>query len=155
MKLGVTASRRGLTDAQKKTARELIAGLQDLTEMHHGCCVGGDCELADITLIVNSDTQIIAHPGQSARSGDNEWLDQPHLGAADEVRPTKTHFARNRDIVNETDLLVACPGEKWDWPEVPKHGGTAYTVWYATHNNRPVWVIYPDGTFIKSDEVGS
>ncbi len=60
---------------------------------------------------------------------------------ADETLPAKTHFARNRDIVNSTDRLLATPPCR----PLPDKGGTAYTVNFCRKAGKPVCVIWPDG----------
>jgi hypothetical protein len=78
---------------------------------------------------------IFSHPGPS---GD------PHIedsGVDDEVLPGKTHFARNRNIVNASDLIVGCPGVN-TWQHF---GGTFYTINYAIRQKKSVRIIWPDG----------
>ncbi len=54
--------------------------------------------------------------------------------------PAKDYLARDRDIVEATEILFATP----DGPE-RDHSGTWYTVRYATGKCRPVYICYPDG----------
>ncbi len=63
----------------------------------------------------------------------------PH---AKETRPAKTHFARNRDIVDETEVLIACPCEM----EHQDRGGTWYTADYALKRGKRTIIVWPDGS---------
>lgn len=139
MKIGFSGTRNGMTDAQRAALIGLFGQLEP-TEFHHGACKGADASAAFIA-DDSKGVWIVAHPGKSAKGGENEWLDQCAMECSDDVRDTKTHFARNRDIVNETDLLIACP----PCQPLPASGGTAYTVGYAGKVGKPVKIIWPSG----------
>jgi len=58
----------------------------------------------------------------------------------DELRPEKPYTARNRDIVDETDQLVAAPkGLEY------LRSGSWSTVRYARKQGKPVTLVRPDG----------
>lgn len=100
-KVGFTGTRHGLTDLQAATFEGLVSGPD---EFHHGSCQGADVEAARIVRRSHAKpVKIVCHPGPA---GDEHQQDS---GVDDERRAPKTHFARNRDIVAETDELVACP----------------------------------------------
>lgn len=135
MKLGFTGTRKGMTDAQRSAFGQWLYG-RTIAAFHHGSCQGADVQAARV---VHEESRtcpvIICHPGPD---GD------PHKacsGVDSEIRPPKTHFARNRDIVDETDCLVAAP---CDMTEQPR-GGTWYTVNYARKQGKSVAIIWPDG----------
>jgi hypothetical protein len=135
MKVGFTGTRFGMTDAQKATVRRLLVELGG-TEFHHGDCVGADAEAQEIAGELGV-TRVV-HPPVDAklRAFCKDYI---------ECRAPKTHFARNRDIVSETDCLIGTP--KVAGPiTVMTLGGTAYTVNYARKRNRPVYVVEPDGS---------
>lgn len=146
MKIGFTGTREKLTRAQAEALETTLTpkeyGLHRPI-FHHGACKGADSYAATIAWGLNYD--VIAHPGKSAHGGDNEWLCPIALEHSTEVRETKTHFARNRDIVNETDVLVACPQYMEPITSATK-GGTAYTVNFARMQKRPIVIVRPDGT---------
>lgn len=131
MKIGFTGTREGMTAAQKEgVVRELIA--LGATELHHGDCVGAD---ADADLIAHElGLYVVIHPP----------VDETHRAFcryADETRAPKTHFARNRDIVDETVHLIATPRTMYEEPR----GGTWYTVNYARKRIKPLNIVWPDG----------
>lgn len=116
-----------------------MAELPALTEFHHGDCVGADDEAADAVHSLSdeelSGVRIVCHPP----------ADETHRAFNDkhcERREPKTHFARNRAIVEGTDALVACPCEM----QHQSRGGTWYTHDYAKKHGKPVYVVWPDGT---------
>lgn len=143
MKVGFTGTRHGMSDAQRASFGTLIVFDVDTKppHFHHGACKGADAEAARLVRYIDPDSFIVAHPGKSAGGGDNEWLDQESVADANEVRETQTHFARNRTIVDETDILVACPGDMIE----QLRGGTWYTIGYARKVGRHVVIIWPDG----------
>lgn len=50
-------------------------------------------------------------------------------------------LARNRDIVDETEILIACPGHMHE----ELRSGTWSTIRYAVKIQRPHIIIWPDG----------
>lgn len=142
--LVVTGTRHGTTPEQDRSFVELIRKWRPKM-FRHGACKGADEQAVETVFAVCPECQIVAHPGRSARGGDNEWLSNLALAASSKVMPTKTHFERNRDMVWEMtdpdDVLVAFPGVR----PLPASGGTAYTVEYARKKKKRVVFIWPDG----------
>ena len=132
MRVGFTGTRYGMTDEQKVRFASLLATL-GATEFHHGDCVGADDQAAAMASC-NPKCRIICHPP----------VDVTHRAynkKSHEIRPPKTHFARNRDIVNETDILIATPLQA----EHQSQGGTWYTIDFAMKMGKVVHIICPDG----------
>lgn len=131
-RFGFTGTRHGMTEAQKSSLRAFLTG--STGELHHGDCIGADSDSHDIA--DECGYGIIIHPPKDYTH--RAWRSvPPHM-----MRAEKTHFARNRDIVDETISLIATPLE---YEEQPK-GGTWYTVRYARKMGRVVVLIRPDGT---------
>lgn len=145
MRIGFTGTRNGMTDKQAdsfvKTVEELTLNLSCINEFHHGDCVGADQQAHGLSG-VGCQLKIVHPP-----------IDPTHRAFVynyAEIREPKSHFARNRDIVNETDLLIACP--PYMTPIVKETmGGTAYTVKYARKQGKPVVICWPDGTVTKEE----
>ena len=145
MHIGFTGTRKGMTVRQ---AHWFVRTLIKVTNgepfsFHHGDCIGADDEAhflicSDIQF-VNIPVNIIIHPGYSASRPDDVSMRANNM--ADEIREPKQHFARNRDIVNESELLIAVPICK----PIPASGGTAYTIDYARKTKKEIVIIYPDG----------
>lgn len=139
MIVGFTGTRHGMTDVQRASFGTLIVLDVKVTEFHHGSCKGADIEAARIVRHVVSPSWIINHPGPDGDPCREE------SGVDDEILPPKTHFARNRDIVDKSDILVACPCDMTDQPR----GGTWYTVGYAAKKKKLVYIVWPDGRVEK------
>lgn len=110
-------------------------------DFHHGDCVGADAQAHDLAGRVNA--KRIVHPP----------VDNTHrawVSFYDEIREPKSHFARNRDIVDETDVLIAAPPYMDDITKDTR-GGTAYTVNYARKRGKPVYIVRPDGSVIAPE----
>lgn len=137
--VGFTGTRHGLTHAQRARLVDVLSLILAPTEFHHGSCQGADVEAAALVRYLRPDCQIVCHPGPE---GDSY---QRVSGVDDERRPPKTHFARNRDIVDESECLVACP---CDMREQPR-GGTWYTIGHARKKGKPRWIVWPDGTLTE------
>jgi hypothetical protein len=110
--------------------------LEQIEEFHHGDCVGSDQEASErIDYVVNKalslGCKIVGHPP-----------DKDDLRAfvrCDELRERKPYLDRNRDIVNESDILIATPATLWEM----QRSGTWATVRYARRVDKPVVVLPP------------
>lgn len=145
MKIGFTGTRHGMTSEQMGAFSQFMSEVFPLTEFHHGDCVGADDEAANIMSDIRSNSdmdarrwKIVCHPpADETHRAFNEHYD--------EMREPKTHFARNRAIVDECDMLIAAPQYAEPITQTTR-GGTAYTVTYARKKGKKVYVIRPDGT---------
>ncbi len=139
MKIGFTGTRRGMTDSQKTALRALLKSFQKESmafECHHGDCVGADDEFANMAAeVYRCLTRIVCHPP----ANDIHRACNPRFN---EMRPRKKYHDRNRDIVDETQVLIACPAEMTPQPR----GGTWWTNNYAGQKGKPTYLILPDGT---------
>ena len=117
IRVGFTGTQRGLTDEQKAALDRLFHELgQDAVEIHHGDCVGADEEAHD--LADNHAFDIVRHPPDKD--------DKRAFCTGGEERDPKPYLDRNKDIVDETDMLIACPNG-----EERVRSGTWSTVRYA------------------------
>lgn len=141
MKVGFTGTRNQITVAQHHALCEWLKRQHDVTEFHHGCCVGADSEALDA---VQSLTKIaVTHAHPPIKAG---YLSHSALDESDVKHAHKGYLDRNRDIVDACDILLACPdGEE----EV--RSGTWYTIRYAKRSGKPVLVFKPDGEMERGD----
>ena len=132
MKIGFTGTRHGMTPQQIEALNALLPVADPTAEFHHGDCLGADAEAHDIATGCGSRT--VSHPPikENLRA----------FKQANEYRERKSYLARNRDIVLETDALIAAPKEYVE----QQTGGTWYTIRFAREKGRRVNVIRPDGT---------
>lgn len=132
MIVGFSGSRNGLSLPQAAVVVEVLA---DADEFHHGDCVGADEAAHRLARSVGVRT--VGHP--PTYRGLRAFCD------VDEERPPLPFLQRNRRIVAETDLLVACPAEAF---EVIR-SGTWTTIRYARAAKRPVVVVSRDGSRVQ------
>lgn len=140
MKIGFTGSREGMTDAQKSSTIKFLCGV-GATEGHHGDCVGGDADFHQICKDLR--IPIVIHPPTEERLR--------AFCESDEIREAKGYIERNRAIVNETHILVACPKEN-HVPETVFGRGTWSTVRYAINKGRRTYTIWPSGDIVLSTD---
>ncbi len=140
MKVCVTGTRFGMKKPQLESFRRELLRLAP-TVFRHGSCSGADDEAAQFADTLTSPRPyIVSHPGP-----DGEW--KAKFSNNDEVLPEKNHFARNRDMVDLSDVVIACPLHMtWDG-----RGGTEYTYRYALKKGKRVIVILPDGEVQDSE----
>lgn len=130
-RIGFTGTREGMTELQKASLRKLLIDLR-ADGLHHGDCLGADAEAHDIALELGLCVYI--HPPK----------DETHRAfckGACFVDEPATHFARNRKIVDSTDILIGASIAPHPLPK----GGTWYTIDYRLKKNS-AYVIWPDGT---------
>lgn len=137
VKVGFTGTQRGMTQQQKEKFFEVIEALFP-DEFHHGDCIGADEDAHYICCVFHY--SIIIHPPTVAtkrafcrHEGEGSYV----------VLPPKDYMARNQDIVDAVEVLVATP--KGYAEEL--RSGTWATVRRAVKANRIVFVIWPNGKF--------
>lgn len=129
MKVGFTGTREGMTDEQ--WWKFVLMLVFPPREFHHGDCVGSDFQAAKLAHMFGVWT--VSHPPVIRR------LRAFH--ASDEERLPKTYVARDHDIVDETDCLIATPRVAHE----EMHSGTWLTVRYARERGKRVYLILPNG----------
>jgi hypothetical protein len=132
MKIGFTGTQQGMTGIQAFLLKcELVYTAN--CEFHHGDCVGAD---AHAHAIASAHAfKVVIHP--PIKCNKRAWC----KGANVTVLPTKDYIARNHDIVDATDMLIATP--KTEAEEL--RSGTWATVRYARKQGKPVVIVYPSG----------
>ena len=131
MRIGFTGTQKGVTIYQKTN---LIIALSNnkienfhRVEFHHGDCIGADEEACGIA--IQCGFFIIVHPPINER--------KRAFTEYDIMLPAKGYIARNHDIVNDTDILYACP----DGPEKVR-SGTWATIRYALKKKKKVVIFH-------------
>jgi hypothetical protein len=134
LRIGFTGTQLGMTEAQRAALKAVLTE-RDATVLHHGDCIGADAQAHEIA--VSMSCEIVIHP--PIVEAKRAWKQ-----AARTLRPT-SYLARNKDIVRDTAMLVATPGE--DTEQI--RSGTWLTVRFARRRGRPVWVILPNGKILR------
>ncbi len=134
-KIGITGTRSGASEQRLVSLGHLMGSVvarKPIVELHHGDCVGVDLQAA--IMASNMDIHTVCHPpvDESLRAFHN----------SDTTLPKLNHFARNRNIVDASDLLIVIPYQD-EWQP---RGGTWYTHDYAVKKGVDVAIIELDGT---------
>lgn len=132
MHVGMTGTREGMTDFQKETFVELLEEFQVIGAevFHHGDCIGADAESHEMAEDLGY--RCVIHPP--------EKTEVRAFCESEYVWPEKGYFARNRDIVDCADVMLATPVTEFE-----TKGGTWYTINYAKKKNKRLTIIYPSG----------
>ena len=128
-----------MTSRQKFEVRRLLVQYKNegATIFAHGLCIGSDEQAARIAKDLGY--YIVAHPGFSPRNPEGRMYRSNFTGN-DEVREEKPFIARDHDIVDETDHMIATPISEIE--EI--RSGTWTTVRYARKKNKPIEIVYPE-----------
>lgn len=137
--IGFTGTRAGVTPAQARTLERLLA---ELAERHpgralcgvHGDCLGADADFDAICKRRSIPVKIRPASVPGMRAGcDSEALAAP-----------KPPLVRNREIVADSELLIACPRTR---DEVLRSGVWA-TIRAMRRKGGTVYLIVPEGELV-------
>lgn len=103
MIVGFTGTRRGMSVMQVSRFGQLIRDL-DVTEFHHGDCVGADFEAAEIIVHQFLDIKIVIHPPDLT-----QFRAFMPLRPGDERRTLRPYIERNHVIVRGCQHLIVAP----------------------------------------------
>ncbi len=137
--VGMTGTRDGITDDQRMVAydfllmnqRRVVQDLGKGCDLHHGDCIGADAQVT--VMCQHLGYGLSCHPPKNKRM--RAYIE------ADRMYLEKGYLTRNRDIVNDSEILFGFPRTMH-----PDKGGTWYAINYATKVDKPVVIIYPDGS---------
>lgn len=140
--IGFTGTRNGMTPPQRASVRQvllhhLVSNPGTSMRALHGDCVGADADFH--ALAREQGIEVCCRPctfdGMRARSG------------APELAPPKPPMQRNRDIVADADLMIACPPNH---TPIKRGSGTWATIGFAQRAGKPLTIVFPDGSFTCS-----
>ena len=135
--VGFTGTQIGMTKLQFTSFFKIYEELS-VKEFHHGDCIGSDAEAHVVARTHGS--WIVIHPPSS--------FSKRAFCKGDVVRRPVPYLERNKDIVADTQLMIATPKQM---AEVQR-SGTWATVRYARRMDRGIFIVYPDGTVEESVE---
>ena len=133
MKVGMTGTRFGLTEPQFEAFQHVIPWI-NVTEFHHGDCVGADAEIATYLREYHPTIRIISRPCTITKARAYTPADETH----DPIEP----LVRNRLIVDSVDLMFAFPGKMME----QQRSGTWATIRYARKQGVTLAIFWPDGS---------
>lgn len=129
MKVGITGTRNAVTDKQILEVGRYLRSLPEGSQLHHGDCIGADLQVAMMAQGLGLWT--VCHPP--------EKIELRAFHKSNEKRSEKSYLARNRNIVDEVDVLIVVPMQD-EWQP---RGGTWYTHDYAKKKNKPIKIFWP------------
>lgn len=141
---GFTGTRKGMTIEQWHKVERIMESLWEGSyehAHHNGDCIGADAQAygSVVTLRKKYGTHFVSLVGHPAkvheryREGnefDIEW-------------PLKSPLARDKDIVDQSDVMIAGPS---GYEEIMRGSGTWATIRYTKEVNKPLFIVWPDGT---------
>lgn len=137
MKLGFTGTQDGMSNQQIIAVRHLLSALRP-EEIHAGDCIGADTEFYRLSKELFPDIITIGHvPSNNSKRSMLNYTQE---------RNAKPYLDRNRDIVNESDQMIATPKGF----EEELRSGTWMTIRYAKSTNTPLIIVYPDGSIVET-----
>lgn len=132
MKIGITGSRHGMTHEQRERVFKMLKDNYDKgNELHHGDCLGVDVEVA--TYAKSLGFRVICHPPSK------DFMRAYH--DSHEFRDKHGYIQRDKNIVDETEVLIAVPNSLTP----KKHSGTWFTYNYALSQNKLTFLVLPEG----------
>lgn len=146
MNVGFTGTREGMTgwqEAHLAFTLQVIQVADSHTEteffpqFHHGDCVGADAEADKIVRGIGGFWRIIHPPIEEYHRAHCPVTVDSTLLEPEE------YLVRNKDIVDQTDWLIAAPKTKKRFVR----SGTWSTVRYAESQGKRVLILHRDGTF--------
>lgn len=148
MKVGFTGTRKGMTANQKKAFAYSLDRFGPVTEFHHGCCLGADADAHNIAHRFG--IPIHAHPPKNPKLR----MDYCDYRSAQVIFPKALYLVRNQNIINNTDILIACPKEtKEPVAGRGRPGGTWYTIGYARLQKHTVVILYPLAKVVQKEKL--
>ena len=130
---GVTGTQHGWTEAQRVQFTLMVAEL-DVTEWHHGDCIGVDDQASEVIRLRFGQDIIHAHPPDDDRKRAYVPSGPSH--------PLKPYLERNWDIAKAVETLFVIPKTR----KKLVRSGTWHTYRAAKACKKRIIVIYADGS---------
>ena len=139
MIIGFTGTQEGLSYPQRCTLLEMMMmyiNAPSLTTVVHGDCIGADEAFGYMAKGLGC--KVVIRPG-CGRFGESP---KRAYTEADQAYPPEGYLKRNKKIVDDCSLLLACPKGM----EEELRSGTWSTIRYAIDQQKLTVIIYPDGS---------
>lgn len=139
MRVGFTGTQDGMTGDQSVRVLAILSNLGG-EEAHHGVCIGADAQFHNLACDLGYTT--VGHPGVN-----HEGLPLKRAQVeCDTMHKPAFYLVRNKHIVNAVNLMIAAPKQR---EEQTRGSGTWATIRYARKVNKPLVIVWPDGTFTE------
>lgn len=141
MSLAFTGTRKGMTDAQKRTVKQLLQAI-DPKVVDHGCCEGAD---RDFHLLCEMHTDAHVHGWPSVLHQQYEWA-MENIHTFYTVHQPMQPLARNQKMRERAKIVIACPKEDTE-PSAQRAGGTWSMIRQTRKDLILLFIVWPDGHF--------
>jgi hypothetical protein len=131
MNVGFTGTRLQLSNTCITNLKQVLEYL-NVTTFKHGDCEGADTIAHNIAKQLGYSVEVHPPNVDSKRT----FCD------GDIIHDPKPYIDRNKDIVDECDILIATPHTNHE----TIRSGTFSTIRYARKKGKKIIIIYPDGT---------
>jgi hypothetical protein len=121
-----------MTEPARQEVIKLIEGLGKDYLGLHGDCVGADADFDTICQEMGLRTVCRPCTYENMRAYTTDAISEP-------VAPMQ----RNRDIVADAKIMIAVPP---NFTEIKKGSGTWATVHFTRRAQKPLYVVFPDGS---------
>lgn len=128
-----------MTEIQQASLAEFLRPLK-VARFHSGDCIGSDEQAFRLVRKLHPNAWMVVHPPKNKK---HRAYCKPWSGCG-EIRKEQEYLKRNHDIVDAVDILIITPGEQ---SEI-RVSGTWSTCRYARKTNKPVVIVFPDGSLI-------
>lgn len=132
MNFGFTGTREGMTGRQWRALHDYLCSTE-VTEAHHGDCVGSDAQFHGLVRLLHPTACIKIHPPLNPR--------HRAFCLGDLRFPRRDYLDRNKDIVDLSEYLIATPHELTE----RQRSGTWSTIRYARKQGRGILIVFPTG----------
>lgn len=140
---GCTGTRHGASRLQLASVGWLWSRYE-FKVLHNGDCVGADEQLYHLAGAFGA-KRVLHPPTNEANRAfcglrDCVLIDEDTT----EIRPEYPYYVRDRHIVNDSEVMVACPKQYFE-TEDKMPGGTWYTIYYTRRVKLPLAIVWPNG----------
>ena len=133
MVIGFTGTRNGMTNEQISQVCRILHSFRasDECEGLHGDCIGADADFDAACAALQIPTQCRPCTFENLRARCTDAISKP-------MAP----MDRNRAIVADADVMIACPP---NYTPIKRGSGTWATIGFAKRAGKRLIVVYPDG----------
>ena len=133
--VGFTGTQAGMTFAQRMKVRELLQYKEFYG--HHGDCEGADRDFVEVCRVTMGCLGLVIHPPDNV----SKRAYCPVVWPRDAIRDPAPYLVRNRDIVRESDIMIATPKEV----TMQLRSGTWATIRECRKAGKPLAIVFPNG----------
>lgn len=138
--IGITGTRKGANKIQQIAISQKLND-KGVSRFHHGCAVGVDIQAAQFAH--TSGIYVVGHPGMDTHGNVRSNI----TNFDNHTEEPLLFLQRNRIIVDASNLILAVPKNMQE----ERRSGTWYTVRYCRTVNKPLIILWPDGTETKEN----